>query len=243
MAQPPPEHGELPPDGQQSSPPTNEGSLAFRIGEAIGRIIAIPLMIILALGIAWGVMAIFRALTADDDKNTPVATRPQVTAAPTSAASATATPTTAEPAPTTKPKPVPVEQQLRSALENVLGESNRNRRRLPELSAPRGGYIVLTWAIDENLTEGLTKDTARLEGMKILKTIEEVEESNGNHYTGAFLKGTFSLVDKYGNTSEEIVVRAGYDKGTVNRINFDNISFKNIFDIADRGSIHPAFQY
>jgi transposase len=247
----PPQGWQPPPPGQPPQrPPRKEKSTAYRIGETIGRIIAIPLMIVLALAIASGLVAIFRALTDNDEKGKPVAASLPPTAAPTTGASATAAPatseiapTTARSTPTTKAKPVPVEQQVKDAVLKALGESNRNVERLPEFSAPRGEYIVLKWAINENLTEGLTKDSARLDATKILKAIKEVEAQIGNHYTGAFLKGTYLLVDKYGNESEEVVVRAGYDKATINRINFENVYFKDIFELADRGSVHPAFQY
>lgn len=185
------------------------------------------------------VAGIIGALPGEDaPKSTPSASnaQPPPTAAPT-----TMPPTTTPPR--TKPMPVPVEQQLVDAVLKAVGGSNRNLDPLPEFSAPRGEYIALTWTIDENLTEGLTKDSACLDGMRILKAIKRVEARTGNHYTGVFLKGTYLLVDKYGHESEEIVVRARYDKTTINRINFENVNFRYIFDLADRGSVHPAFQY
>jgi hypothetical protein len=57
------------------------------------------------------------------------------------------------------------------------------------------------------------------------------------------MKGSYSMQDKYGNASEQVVIRATYDKATLGRMNFDSIYFKNIFDVADMGSVHPAFQY
>src|SRR5436309_1530955 len=62
--QPPPSVG-WPPSGQPPSgerPPKDQMSRAERIGYIAGRIIAIPLMILVALGIAWGFGAIFRAV-------------------------------------------------------------------------------------------------------------------------------------------------------------------------------------
>jgi len=46
-----------------------------------------------------------------------------------------------------------------------------------------------------------------------------------------------------GNVKEMVVIRATYDKATLERMNLDNIDFKTIFDIADIGSVHPVFRY
>jgi hypothetical protein len=177
----------------------------------------------------------------------------QATAAPTSVATTvppttiekpatTAEPvTTAKPPTTAKPKPIPSETLLRNAVVKALGESNRKVKRLPQFSANEGEYIVLTWRINENLTEGLTKSGARLDGMNMLKAIRAVPEHD--RYKGVSLKGTYALVDQFGNSSEDTVIRAGYDRSTLEKINFDGIDYKTIFDIADRGSIHPTFQY
>jgi hypothetical protein len=57
------------------------------------------------------------------------------------------------------------------------------------------------------------------------------------------MKGSYLMQDKYGNAKEQVVIRVTYDKATLKRMNVDNIDFKNIFDVADMGSVHPAFQY
>ena len=151
--------------------------------------------------------------------------------------------TTAKPTTTAAPKPIPSKTILRNAVVKALGESNRDVKRLPQFSATEGEYIVLTWRINENLTEGLTKDSARLDGVNILKAIKSVPEHD--RYKGVSMKGTYSLVDQFGNASEDTVVRATYERRTLERINFEpgGVDFKQIFDIADSGSVHPAFQY
>jgi len=179
----------------------------------------------------------------------------EATAAPTTVASTvppttieepatTAEPvTTAKPTTTAKPKPIPSKTILRNAVVEALGDSNRDVKRLPQFGATEGEYIVLTWRINENLTEGLTKDSARLDGVNILKAIRNVPEHD--RYKGVAIKGTYSLVDQYGNASEDTVVRATYERRTLERINFEpgGVNFKQIFEIADSGSVHPAFQY
>jgi len=185
----------------------------------------------------------------------PQDTQTAATAAPTTIPATTVAPTTTEPATTAEPvttakptttaapKPIPSKTILRAAVVKALGESNRDVKRLPGFTANEGEYIVLTWRINENLTEGLTKDSARLDAVNILKAIKGVPEHD--RYQGVSLKGTYSLVDQYGNSSEDTVVRATYDRRTLEKINFElgGVDFKQIFEIADSGSVHPAFQY
>lgn len=226
-----------PPEERQPPPPGTQPPLGGKLSGCFT--VAVTLVGILV------VAGIIGALPGEDaPKSTPSA-RPSASNArpPPLMAASTATPPTTTPPRATKPMPIPVEQQLKEAVLKAVGDSNRNLDPLPEFSAPRGEYIVLTWTIDENLTEGLTKDGACRDGIRILKAIKKVEARTGNHYTGVLLKGSYLLVDKYGHESEEVVVRAGYHKATISRINFDNVSFKDIFHLADRGSVHPAFQY
>jgi hypothetical protein len=77
--------------------------------------------------------------------------------------------------------------------------------------------------------------------VRILKAIKSVPEHD--RYPGVAMKGSYSMQDKYGNVKEMVVIRATYNKATLERMNLDNIDFKTIFDIADIGSVHPAFQY
>jgi hypothetical protein len=176
------------------------------------------------------------------DTATPATAAPTTAASlttvpPTSEPASTEPPTTAEPTTTAKPKPVASKTLLRAAVVEAL----RDEKKLLAFSANEGETIMIRWKIDENLTEGLTKDGARLDGYSMLKAIKAVPEHD--RYQRVFLTGRYPLVDQYGNSSVETVIRAGYDRRTLERINFEGVRFKDIFDLADRGSIHPAFQY
>ena len=173
-------------------------------------------------------------------------TAPPLPVAPVTAAMPTTVPpppapTTAAPPPATVPPPPPPSPQdvLKAKLNKALGPTNRSVPRFASIDAQTGGPITVKWAIDENITNGLTKDTARIEAKDLLKAIRD----SGFDYSHVTLIGTFPLQDVYGNAQEETVVTAGYDEATVNRINFDNIDSKNMFTIADSESVVPAFQY
>lgn len=130
-------------------------------------------------------------------------------------------------------------ERLQAEVEEALGESNRDVPRISELQIPPGGQIYIEWAIDDNLTEGLVKDTARLEATEIL----EVMQATDLEYKSVVLGGTFLLVDKLGNESEDRVVLAKFRRSLIERINFDNFIFKNVFELDDSSFVHPAFQY
>lgn len=122
-------------------------------------------------------------------------------------------------------------------MSKALGKGRSGVERLPNVSA--GEPTVIEWAIAENLTEGLTKDTARRETTKILQALRDSDAD----YQTARLVGSFALVDQLGNTREGQVVMAVYDRATVDRINFSGFNFKNVFDIAEVAVIHPSFRY
>lgn len=123
-----------------------------------------------------------------------------------------------------------------------MGKSNREGvDRLTHVAANPGAEIVLTWAIDENITAGLTKDTARRETVDILEVIRSFK---GVDWTGARLEGTHALVDELGNASEERVFFGSYSRDTIERINFDGFNMKNAWEITDEEPfVHPAFEY
>lgn len=151
------------------------------------------------------------------------------------------TTTTAQPKPPVDPA-VSARRRLRRKISDELGSSNRSVEPRYTVVYNEGLNVVVTWAINENLTEGLIKDSARLEATDILKAIRAAKVGD---YSGATLEGTYSLVDKLGNASEERVVLAMYSKGVIDAIDFDNFYFKDVFDpgVADSVQIHPAFQY
>ena len=170
--------------------------------------------------------------------------RPTTTTEVRTTTTAKPTTTTAEPTTTARPTTTtagPTQAEIiYGKVKKALGKGNRDAdRRLSPVTAEPGQRVVIKWAINENLTEGLTKDTARKEAVDILKAIRDAEPD----YNGVVLEGTYSLEDQFGNTSEDRVVIADYDRTTVERINFDNFRFKNVYEIAQSATIHPAFVY
>lgn len=157
---------------------------------------------------------------------------PSATLPPTATLSPSATP---PPTATLEPQ-----SALRIEIERVLGTGNRNIPRLTALNFndPETNAIFVNWAINDNLTENLIIYGAKSDATDILKAIAQ----SGVDYTYVILSGSFSMVDKFGNTSESNVVNLTFYKTTVDKINWDNFLSDNIYTIADQAAVWVAFQ-
>lgn len=173
---------------------------------------------------------------------TSVSVIPTNTPAPTNTPEATETPLppTEIPEPTaTAPPTATLEpiQALHNALADAIGGSNRDAD--PRLEVTDfDGTVEVIWTINDNLTDGMIKGGARLD----IRNMLEVMAGTDYPYSNIIFRGTFPLVDNFGNSSEETVVTAEYSRETVERINFSNFLTDNVYTIADDVFIHAAFQ-
>jgi hypothetical protein len=104
---------------------------------------------------------------------------------------------------------------------------------------PDGDIVTANFKIGENLTNGLTKDGARIDTMKILKYVHAAYPNLAEVH----VNGSADMVDKYGNSKDEQVVTLTYTRATLNKINWDGVDFHDMWNIADSAEVHPAFQY
>lgn len=169
------------------------------------------------------------------------AERPEATAevvavveeAPTESPTNTPAPTDTPAPPTATPEPG---EALRAAIALALGNGNRDVDRLTSV-VDDNGRIEVDWAINDNLSEDLTRAGAQMDATEIVRAIAE----SGYDYEFILLRGTFPLVDQLGNVEETKVVELFFGRELVEQINFDNFLHRNIYDIADSSQIHPAF--
>jgi len=101
-----------------------------------------------------------------------------------------------------------------------------------------GPEVTATFDIGDNLTEGLIKAGARFETIEILE-YAKAEYPDASQVT---VRGSFPMVDQYGNTSTDVVVDVTYLRSTIYKINFDGIDKDKIWEVADSGYIAPAFR-
>ena len=129
------------------------------------------------------------------------------------------------------------EQQLRSEVISELGSSNRDVNRLQDLTYEESTMRV-RWAIDDNLTQGMIRTGARIDASNILRLIAE----SGLPYQTVEIQGTFPLADLLGNSEESIVIQAAYTRATLDRVNWDNFLYDNVFLISEGSMIHQEFR-
>lgn len=164
---------------------------------------------------------------------------PTATATEAPAPTETPEPTATVP-PTDTPEPTVVlspEDELLQSLNEVLGDSNRGFEPKWTFNDEDGSAFV-NWAIDDNMTENMIRDGAKLDIYEMLEQFSDTAYP----YTDVAFRGTFGLVDQFGNVSEQAVVVVKYQRETVERINFDGFLFDNVYEIADEFWLHNVMQ-
>ena len=95
--------------------------------------------------------------------------------------------------------------------------------------------------IEMPLQEGFTgpsKSLAQKDTVDLLKAVKE----SGADYSRVFVQGSSPVQDKYGNQRDAMLLNVGYDKATVERINFENVVVSDIWDLRDGGAVNPQLQ-
>ena len=134
---------------------------------------------------------------------------------------------------------VPDEFLISQLIKKALGSTNRDVERVRSIALNEvDRHLVIEWSINDNLTGGLRKSGAKKD---VLEVLEAIRDSTVD-VSRVTMRGSRSLADVYGNVSEGDVVRASYDKETIDRINFENVRTDNAWIIADQIWILPDFQ-
>lgn len=157
------------------------------------------------------------------------------TSAPSPKAESSETPTPSTPAPT--PDPI---AEFEDDLRDTLGDVNRDD--VERLSVfeynKRTKILTVQFAINDNFSEGMIKDGAKMDVTDILEAVQKSDLK----VKAVSIDATFSMVDDLGNASEDTVVRATYPASLVDRVNFENFYFEDVYDITDDIFVHPALR-
>lgn len=92
---------------------------------------------------------------------------------------------------------------------------------------PDGDIVTATYKIGENFTKGLTKDSARIETMDILKYALQAYPNAVEFDVHAMA----DMVDTYGRTSVDQVATLIYMRDSLDKINWQNFDFANIWNV------------
>jgi hypothetical protein len=102
-----------------------------------------------------------------------------------------------------------------------------------------GSGIVITIKAPGSLTDGTTKDVARIAVADALKAIQQSNVPPTIASGQIIIFG--DLQNEFGEVTEEQVIDATYSRATIDRIVFDNIDPKKILLLADFANVHPAY--
>lgn len=134
-----------------------------------------------------------------------------------------------------------------SEIENIIHQElgSCNREGVDKISdleisgSPETSYIVtLTFSIDDNLTEGMIKGGAQMDVFNLMKAL--YQSSYEMDVINIF--GTFSMQDRYGNVTEETVLKCQLTHATGEKINWNNMLWDHFFEVLDSVWWHPVFQ-
>ena len=101
----------------------------------------------------------------------------------------------------------------------------------------QNGHLLVRFKGSENLTNESTVKGFLVDIRDLLKNLKS--DSSIQSFT---FNVVYSLVDNYGNESEDIVIKARFNRETVDKINFDKFDFNKIPEVADEYWSHPAVQ-
>lgn len=129
-----------------------------------------------------------------------------------------------------EPEPASPEEKVRRGVRTKYGE--------PVDVTVEGRRVLVSFNIADNLTENMIRRGAQMHVKNILEGIN----ASGFDFEHVTVQGSFPMIDRFGNSEKIVVVNIGYDRSTVDRINWPNMLTDNIYVVADRATIHPTFR-
>lgn len=137
--------------------------------------------------------------------------------------------------PTVKPTVSPTKKpskkaRLRSAIIDVIEADNLETFNY----VPDNKFSLIKFKGSSNLTNNMTIKGMYKDMFNILKAIQPIINTNVDFNV------VYPLIDQYGNTEDEIVIKATFKNKTIKKINFDNAIFENIPIMADEWWNHNA---
>lgn len=98
--------------------------------------------------------------------------------------------------------------------------------------------LSIHFNVSDNLTNDMVRDGAKSDVRWILKNLDD----EGISFATVDITGRLSMVDRYGNSEIQDVIELRYRKADLDRINWDNFLWTNMYGVAEYVWLHPAFQ-
>ena len=132
--------------------------------------------------------------------------------------------------PIPSPSPITVEDQIIDAANKAFGQDDVISVEYTEASH----YTCIKARVSESFTANMTMTGIYLGIADTLEYLQDLEDINIDFNL------VMSLVDKYGNVTDETVVKASFYYETRSNVNWDYFLVDNIPEIADIWWIHNA---
>lgn len=143
-------------------------------------------------------------------------------------------------------KELTLEEKVTQSVEKELGEkTNLKKNRIVELEVnDHAGtevegdkIILLTLAGDENLTSKMTTKGMLMDSSKAFQEVFKNKETSE-----VILFWQFPLVDAYGKSKDENVIKIGLNRETFEKIEWKAFDYNNFEIIADQYWLHPVLK-
>lgn len=95
--------------------------------------------------------------------------------------------------------------------------------------------LVVTFPVQDNFSAHLIKVGAENDAKALMEALNNSEAE----FTDLGIRGTFPLVDNYGNETDGQVLWAYFEQDSLNKINWDNLLILELSEIADAYAVHP----
>lgn len=153
-------------------------------------------------------------------------------------------------APEVKPKEEPKKDEPKKENPDKEVKQDKSVKEIAESTAGKqfekielinfnedNGFLLIRAEGKESLTTSFTVKGFKLAIIDTLKDIRNEKEIK----TAAF-NITYPLVDKYGNSTNQNVLKVEFSRDTIDKINYDNFNIDNMESVADSYWEHQAIK-
>ena len=134
--------------------------------------------------------------------------------------------------------PLEKTEQLRNAIAKAIGKEGLSFSINNYAMDPSKIVFQVRFRIGDNLTNNMIRQSAKIDVHRILQLASE----SGLDLQEITTFGSFTLTDKLGNESLDVVAKANYSGVRIKKVNWRNFQFTDVYDIAENHWLHPAFR-
>jgi len=209
------------------------------------------IMLVLAGLLLWGIIAVVGSIRQHVIAQRPpasVATAPtsphtSATASPTHTTPRPSPPRTSAPASTPRPASSMTVDDLLALTDRTLHACNRSGVKRAQWarvkSSEYGPVLEIHFAADDNFSHAGIRDMAALRTLDLLHAIRKMVDIQT--VARVSISATFSLSDKYGNVTEDDIMRLEFGRSTLTQLNWEQITVSDqVFRAADNVWISPV---